>query len=324
MNYLAHLYFGRKTEPSLVGNLMGDFVKGNEESLREIYPNEVVDGVLMHRKIDVFTDAHQHFHEAKILLGSNVVRYAGVVLDIFFDHFLAKHWDKYGENELSDFIEHCHKTLSSHQDWLSPELKEALPSLISHDVLASYENKSGVKLALERISKRSKHGADFTDAYADFERNYDEFEKIFKDFFPIVSRYASTLAPSNALECEPESVMSDSELILTWRQGAIVMAEKNYRIESICTFFINKGVSASVAETEAEQIIKQLHDRRCKQSKYLLYPAIFCLIVAPLLCTMHWYVPVETLRESPFRNLFAGVFAATFGLIFLAKSKTIR
>ena len=74
MNYLAHLYFGRKSDASLVGNLMGDFAKGTEKALREKYPDAVVEGILMHRKIDAFTDEHRLFKESRILLSSRLVK----------------------------------------------------------------------------------------------------------------------------------------------------------------------------------------------------------------------------------------------------------
>lgn len=324
MNYLAHLYFGRKSDASLVGNLMGDFAKGNEESLREIYPDAVVEGILMHRKIDKFTDEHRFFKESRILLSSRLVKYAGIVVDLFFDHFLAKHWDRYGEGELETFVESCHKTLLAHPDWHSPELKERLPKIIENQVLLSYRDKQGVKIALERIANRSQHAKDLPEAYTDFERNYEEFEKIFHEFFPVVKNYAATLAPSAELHDEEPTELSDEELITLWRQHAIMMADKGFRIESLIGLYTSKGVSQEAAQESAKQVLAMSEAQQNKFRRALFIPGIACFIIAPLACCCHWFIPIEVVQESPLRNFFAGMMLVVAGYLLINRSSAVR
>jgi len=100
MNYLAHLALiptsCRDREDALrIGNLLGDFIKGTESSLRLQFPVDLVDGIKLHRAIDKFTDAHPSFLESKQLLAPERRRYAGIVLDIIYDHFLSIHWKTY-------------------------------------------------------------------------------------------------------------------------------------------------------------------------------------------------------------------------------------
>jgi acyl carrier protein phosphodiesterase len=323
MNYLAHLYFGRKSEASLVGNFLGDFVKGTEESLHELFPKNVVDGILMHRKIDKFTDENRFFAESKMLISSRLIRYAGIVIDIFMDHFLAKHWDQYGEGKLENFILHCHEVLLKHPDWHSETLKERLPQIIENELLLSYRKKEGIKNALESVSQRSKNSLAIADAYEDFERNYDEFEKIFHDFFPLVKNFANTLAPSADLKLIEDDKLSDEELIMTWRQHTIIMAEKQFRIEALVGFFKSKGVTQEAALRSSEQIMKEVNERLKKTRLILFIPGILTFLLAVFVLFLHKIFPHEY-TGSFNRNAFCALMLTVTGLIIFFKAKAIR
>lgn len=322
MNYLAHLYFGKNTPASLVGNLMGDFVKGNEKALRESFPSDVVDGVLMHRKIDKFTDSHPDFISAKMLLSSHVVRYAGIIIDVIFDHFLSKHWQQYGIDDLRSFCDQSYQTLEEHPEWHSQELKKRLPSLIKNDAIFQYQYNHGVEQTLQAIANRSKRNIEITDGYMDFIRNYDAFETIFHSFFPSVKTYAQTLAPTNSVKIQTEK-LDDAQLILLWKQPAVMMAENSYRYESLAGHFISKGVSREAANKEAKSIIEDISNKQTKQAKFLLYPAYFFITLAPISLLSPWILP--NLPEStPFRAFIAGLLCLTISMILINRSKTIR
>ena len=323
MNYLAHLYFGRKSDASLVGNFLGDFAKGTEEALREQYPGTVVDGIIMHRKIDKFTDQHKVFLEAKILLSSNIAKFSGIIIDTILDHFLAKHWDKYGEGRLETFVERSHKVLKAHPDWHSEELSKRLPLIIGENVLLGYQEKEGVQHALNAISKRAKFDNSIADGYDDFLRNYSEFELIFHELFPIIKNYAATLAPSAELKESQDSDLSDDDLILMWRQHAIVMSEKGFRIESLIGHFTSKGVSEEAAKEVSASIMEKVELAQAKLRKLLIIPGIVCLAIVPLLWTAHWIIPHPVL-DAPARNFFAGILSGIIGYIFLGKAKSVR
>lgn len=323
MNYLAHLYLGRKTPASLVGNLLGDFVKGNEGNLREQFPDAVVEGILMHRKIDSFTDKNKHFLEAKILLSSSMVRYAGIIIDIIFDHFLAKHWSKYEKSPLPEFVDHCHQVLTSHPEWHSEALKQRLPLIIRDEVLLSYQNKEGVKTALERISNRAKRPLSLVDAYDDFIRNYEEFEKIFIDFFPELCRYAATLAPSAEI-INQEETLSDDDLVIMWKQQAIVMAEKQFRTQSLIGHFKSKGVSEERAKAEAEKIVKEITEKRQSHQKLLKIPGYLLCVISPTFLIIGIFMPEHELLGNMFRNTITTALLAGIGISMIKKANSIR
>lgn len=323
MNYLSHLYFGRKTDASLVGNLLGDFIKGNQQSLLEQFPKQVVEGILMHRKIDKFTDSHPCFHESKILLSSHLVKFAGIAVDVFFDHFLAKHWSKYGEKSLEEFVQATHTRLMDHPEWHSEEMKDNLPRIIQNEVLLSYLEKDGIKLALERIATRSKNLSALPEAYDDFIRNYEEFEKIFHDFFPVVKNYAATLAPTAQINESVGDALSEKELVTTWRQQAVVMAERGFFLESLVGHFKSKGVSEQLAREEAKKIAAEVGRKRRKNSKFILIPGMLMLLLAVVILFIHLLFPHPTTSNIP-RNTAGAIIAAVLGIVFISKSKTVR
>ncbi len=94
MNYLAHFFLAENTPESLLGNLLGDFVKGSAVNL---YPQEIIKGIYLHRKVDSYTDSHAIVRSSKSLVCSQRRRFAGVLIDVFYDHFLAKNWREYSE-----------------------------------------------------------------------------------------------------------------------------------------------------------------------------------------------------------------------------------
>ncbi len=101
MNYLAHIYLAGDSEESLLGNIMGDFVKG---SIGDGFHPEIEKGIRTHRKVDVFTDSHEIFRASKKLMSPERRRFAGVIIDLAFDHLLSKNWASYSDTDLEGFI----------------------------------------------------------------------------------------------------------------------------------------------------------------------------------------------------------------------------
>ena len=193
MNYLAHLYLAGPTDASRIGNLLGDFVKGTPTSLEEDYPVEVIAGIVMHRKLDRFTDRHEQFLRARNLLAPERRRFAGIVVDIFFDHFLFRHWHEYSGQPLPLFIEAVHASLQRHPDWLSPKLASVAPRLRSENWLHNYGSPEGISRTLERIAQRSSRMAPIKDSIEDLLGKYNTFEETFLRFFPDARSFAATL-----------------------------------------------------------------------------------------------------------------------------------
>jgi acyl carrier protein phosphodiesterase len=153
MNYLAHLFLSEGTPESLIGNLLGDFVKGTAVNL---YPEEIIKGIDLHRKVDSYTDSHAIVRSSKSLICSQRRRFAGVLIDVFYDHFLAKNWREYSEIPLREFSLCVYKILQDSRDILPESLKQVMPAIIDRDLLGSYKEIGGIDRALNRMSLRIK------------------------------------------------------------------------------------------------------------------------------------------------------------------------
>ena len=184
MNYLAHLYLAEDSDESLLGNLLGDFVKGR---LNNQYSPEIIKGIKTHRKVDAYTDTHPNFLACKKLLREDRRRFAGIIVDLSFDHFLAKNWSNYSEIELSEFTNRVYRVLLSREKTLPQKLRVRLPYMVGDDWLGSYKNLETIGLALNGISKRLNRfqkARPIKEGLDDIKKNYEEFEQNFKEFFP--------------------------------------------------------------------------------------------------------------------------------------------
>lgn len=190
MNFLAHFALAEPTDASRVGALLGDFVRGTPESLKGEFPDEVIEGIILHRRIDRLTDDHPIFLQCKKWLHDDRRKFAGIVIDIFFDHFLAKHWQRFGEGELTDFIESLYTLLERRKDWLTPELREIVPRMKGEDWLGAYQSISGLGLTFRRMSHRRDFLAPIIGSEKDLEAHYDDFEKAFFVFYPELEKAA--------------------------------------------------------------------------------------------------------------------------------------
>ena len=207
MNYLAHLYLAERSTDSLIGNLLGDFVKGR---LRGQYDADIMQGIALHRKIDTFTDAHAITRRSRNLISPGRRRFAGIIVDLGYDHFLARHWHRYTDVELSSFVGEVYRTLEHHSSILPDNLQRLLPLMMSEDWLGSYADLSGVAKALARISLRFKRTNNLIGSVAEIERHYECLENHFVEFFPQAIRFAKqhhrTLGAGtqNAASCLPD------------------------------------------------------------------------------------------------------------------------
>ena len=186
MNYLAHAFLADTSDEFLIGSLIGDFVKG---ALRKRYSQEVTDGIIFHRKIDVFTDAHKMTIASKKLFSGKQRRYAGIVLDICCDHFLSRHWPTYSDTELADFILRVYAVLQKHAPILPERFQSVLPRMLQQNWLACYRSLQGVEMTLERISRRIAHNIHLKDAMQDIQKNYKSLERNFLVFFPDLMQF---------------------------------------------------------------------------------------------------------------------------------------
>lgn len=189
MNYLAHLFLSAGTPESLIGNLLGDFVKGSTVNL---YDGEIRKGIDLHRKVDSYTDSHVIVRSSKSLISPQRRRFAGVLVDVFYDHFLAKNWRDYSEVPLGDFARCAYKILQENRDILPESLQRVLPIIIARDLLSSYQEISEIAGTLARMSARIKRINNLASGIEDLTVNYQQLESDFRAFFPDLISYAAT------------------------------------------------------------------------------------------------------------------------------------
>jgi len=162
----------------LVGNFMGDFVKG---PLGESYPPRIRQGLLLHRKIDSFAQKEPNFQASRLRLPSNYGLYRGVLVDLFYDHFLAKEWVCWSDQQLAGYLIWARGIIESYRPVLPPQLQGFLP-VIFDELLPSYSSISGIESALTRMSRRVKRpnplaagGKELAHQYQELQADYEGF-----------------------------------------------------------------------------------------------------------------------------------------------------
>lgn len=189
MNYLAHIYLARHSHDAMLGALLGDFVKMDGA---QQYQTEIAREIFLHRKIDSYTDQHTITQQARSLFASPRRRYAGIALDIFYDHLLALHWQKYTEQNLQIFIQDFYRELLTRSSLFPDNLAYAAPRMVAQDWLGSYSEFDGVKLAIDRVSTRlSRNGHLLRETIIDLHQNYDALSQGFLVFFPELQNFVT-------------------------------------------------------------------------------------------------------------------------------------
>jgi acyl carrier protein phosphodiesterase len=182
MNFLAHLYLSGNNDKVKVGNFIGDFVKG--KNLAERFDADLAKGIALHREIDWFTDTHATVKQSKNRLRPKYRHYSGVIVDIFYDHFLAKGWDRFSDRRLPDFADDCYAVIQKHNSILPEEVKYMMPYMISGNWLLNYSQLQGIQRALSGMARRTRFESKMEEAVVDLEKNYSDFKNEFEAFFP--------------------------------------------------------------------------------------------------------------------------------------------
>lgn len=180
MNFLAHIYLSGDNDLIKIGNFIADGIRGHDY---EQFPIDVQKGILIHRAIDTFTDAHPIFRQSKHRLHEAYGHYSGVIMDIFYDHFLAKNWASYSDEKLEDYAERFYQSLRDNYDWLNPKTQAMMPSMIGRNWLASYATTEGIGMILFQMDHRTKNRVSMQNAVKELEQYYTEFESEFTAFF---------------------------------------------------------------------------------------------------------------------------------------------
>lgn len=190
MNWLAHLFLAAPDGESRLGNLLGDLVKGKARN--NLSPG-LKRGLECHQAIDIFTDSHPIVKHSKLLISSEYRRFSGVLIDVFYDHILAKNWKDYSSVSLEDFTQEVYASFDDYLALVPPYAGAVIKAASSDNWLLSYRDLAGIELTLKRISwkfsRRRKKHYDLCPAIEELNKNYQELEQDFAIFFPNLITY---------------------------------------------------------------------------------------------------------------------------------------
>lgn len=180
MNFLAHIYLSGNNDLVKIGNFMADSIRGNQYTN---YPENIRKGILLHRYIDTFTDAHPIYRKSKHRLHEKYGHYSGVIMDIVYDHYLAKNWSNYSDTNLEDYAQEFYKLLQQNYDILTEKTQKMMPFMIARNWLVSYASLDGLEMILFQMDHRTKHRVHMQEAINEVQEFYQEFETEFKFYF---------------------------------------------------------------------------------------------------------------------------------------------
>ena len=180
MNFLAHIYLSFGDDEITLGNFMADHIRGNQY---KHLPEKIQKGILLHREIDTFTDSHPLAKQSSKRLHKNYSHYSRVIVDIFYDHFLAKNWNDYSNMPLEKYVEGFYDLLEDNYELLPIGTKRMIPYMIAENWLLNYANLAGISRVLKGMNRRTHNKSKMNFAILDLEEHYTDFENEFTAFF---------------------------------------------------------------------------------------------------------------------------------------------
>jgi len=180
MNFLAHQYLSGDNNQLKIGNFIADAVKGKQYLN---YSKNIQNGILLHREIDYFTDNHIIVKKSKQHLNARYGHYKGVIIDIFYDHFLAKNWSNYHSIPLKKYTEQTYILMQENFNDLPSKIKYLLPVMVNDNWLLNYANKEGIAKVLNGMNNRTNKKGNLNLAINDLIAHYTVFEEEFIEFF---------------------------------------------------------------------------------------------------------------------------------------------
>ena len=188
MNFLAHIYLSDDNDLIKIGNFMADGIRGKHY---EHLPAEIQKGIVLHRAIDTFTDAHPVFRQSTHRLHAKYHHYAGVIVDVIYDHFLAKNWTKYSDEKLEDFVARFYESLHDNYEHLTDKTKGLMPYMIERNWLVNYRTQEGIAQILFQMDRRTNNISRMQYSIAELQEFYAEFEREFTLFFEDLRIYCA-------------------------------------------------------------------------------------------------------------------------------------
>ena len=180
MNYLAHTYLSGENDDIKIGNFLGDWAKGSDYLK---YSDDIRTGIMLHRNIDSFTDQHSVVRLSASRFQPRYFKYSGVIIDILYDHFLAKNWSDFSVTPLHDYVNKMHNVILNSFDILPERLQNYLPGFMNERWIERYATIDGIRDVLDAMSKRTSLPKETEFAISVMETYYDVFRHEFYDFF---------------------------------------------------------------------------------------------------------------------------------------------
>lgn len=188
MNYLAHIYLSGDNTGRMIGNFIADHVKGR---MIEKYNDDIKAGIYLHRKIDQYTDTHPMVERSKARLRLHFHKYAPVIVDVFYDHFLASNWSEYHPDPLEEYCQNIYSTLKSNNDLLPERTSVMLDYMIRQNWLYNYRLTEGIDRSLTGMSKRTTFNSGMENATIQLVSEYDSFSEEFRSFFADLKQFVA-------------------------------------------------------------------------------------------------------------------------------------
>jgi acyl carrier protein phosphodiesterase len=188
MNFLSHLYLAGDSEGLIIGNFIADSVKG---AAINKYTPSIQSGIVLHRKIDTFTDSHPIVEQSKQRLREKYKKYAGVIVDIYYDHYLAINWNNYSDVSLEGFTQNIYKIILNNHDILPEKSALFTKYMLQHNILFGYSKMEGIEKVLNGMAHRAKFESNMEHAIHDLKEHYSLFENEFKAFFPELREFVN-------------------------------------------------------------------------------------------------------------------------------------
>ena len=189
MNFLSHLYLSGDSEGLIIGNFIADSVKGSDY---KNYSSEIQKGIILHREIDTYTDNHEIVEHSKERLRHKYKKYAGVIVDIYYDHFLAINWEEHSKQRLSEYTTEIYKLIQKNNSILPNKSAMFTKYMLHHNILENYNNITGIEKVLKGMSRRTTFESNMEFAIDDLKEHFHLFESEFKQFFPELKHYVSS------------------------------------------------------------------------------------------------------------------------------------
>ena len=189
MNFLAHIYLSGNDKAITIGNFIADGIYGKQYKK---FPKDIQTGIILHREIDTFTDAHKTVRQSTKRLHKNYSHYSGVIVDILYDHFLAKNWNNYSDVPLEEYVDDFYDTLKDSFEILPTRVQKMMPYMIADNWLLSYASIGGIQRVLNGMNRRIKNIDNMNEATEELEEFYEEFESEFTAFFAELISFSSS------------------------------------------------------------------------------------------------------------------------------------